>query len=627
MVRTHGLLWTDPFSSGAAGRPWVDVHWLFQIAAYLVQAAAGLAGLVVVKCALVAAGALVLHDAVARARAARPVVRGFFSLAFAGALFLTRHLLLLRPVIPTLLLLALFFRQLEAFRRHGRPRALVALPLLQIVWANVQGLSALGPALVAAYLAGAGVAHLGRRRWPALARNETDGAPDASGARFRALGVCLILCLLACLCTPFGLRGPILAGKLLLRLLPVAENVYSSNIVENVPPWSLDRAMRAEFWHFGYGLALFVAALCLGWRRLPPSHGLLAAALIGLSLVANRNVLLLYWLGVPIATLSLAPDLRAARAWARRRWARRRPWRWRVAIGAGAALPIALSALVVTAARRETTIRQPAPWRACVRSADILDGEPGPGTIFAADNWGGYLIWRLYPRFRPYMDTRLVLRSADEFAEYLALADEPASFDAWAQRFHFDYVALPTAYPDRYLGLVAHLAASPDWSLVFTDGTEVLFAHAGASERKAWDLQRRATTLRILADLEARFGRQPRVHAAARLQLAILDLAVGAAAESEVSLDDLSTPDAALIRAHARLAQGDAAGAEAIAFDLLRLDARHVAALDLLASIAVSRGDVAGAVAYLRRALAIEPDDPEALRMLLDLELGPGGRH
>src|SRR5258708_20690292 len=180
------------------------------------------------------------------------------------------------------------------------------------------------------------MAHLGRRRWPALAANETGAAtPAESATRLRLLGVCLTLCLLACLCTPFGVRGPILAGKLFLRLVPVADNVYSANIVENLPPWSLDRGAGATFWHLGYFLALFAGAVVIGWRRLPPSHALLAAALVGLALIANRNVLLLYWLGTPIPTQCLAPCLRALQVWARRPR--------RLAIGAAGAPPLRLT--------------------------------------------------------------------------------------------------------------------------------------------------------------------------------------------------------------------------------------------------------------------------------------------
>ncbi|HEX3698392.1 MAG TPA: hypothetical protein VH374_23670 [Polyangia bacterium] len=615
MVRTHGLLWTDPFSSGAAGRPWVDVHWLFQLLAYAVFAAGGLAALVLAKGVLVAAGAWVLRAAIVDSPAARPA-EPLFSVALVAALFVARPLLLVRPVIPTLLLVAIFFRRLEAFRRGGPPRALLWLPLLQILWANLQGLFALGPALVAAYAAGASVAVVVGRRWPAIAANEADRADaPTSATRVRWLAACLALCSLACLLTPYGLRGPLLAWQLLLRLIPGGGNVYSANIAENVPPWSLSLAARESFWHLRWFLTFFAGSFVAARRRLVASHCLLGAALVVLAILANRNILLLYWLGVPIAVFNFAPAFKSVRVGLGRR---RRGQRW--VLAGAAALPVGLSTVAVIAAIREPTIREAAPWRAPVQSVGILDRQAGPGTIFAADNYGGYLIWRLYPRFRPYMDTRLVLRTADEFTEYLALADDPDSFDAWEQRFHFDYVALPTAYPDRYRGLIAHLYASETWTLIYTDGTETLFARTSSAATPAVDLAQPETTDSILSELALRFGQQPRLHQAARLQLAILELSVGIFAEADRAVAGLDSADADLIRAHSRLGLDDAPGAQAIAEKLLRTDPDDVQALDLLAALALQRGDVKETIAFLKRALAVDPTDADATRMLEQLE-------
>src|SRR6516225_8577272 len=90
MVRTHAFLRTDPFSAGAAGRPWVDVHWLFQLAAYGVHALGGLRAIVLAKCLLVAAGALVLGATVARGAGTRALA--LFAAAFVAALFAARAL-------------------------------------------------------------------------------------------------------------------------------------------------------------------------------------------------------------------------------------------------------------------------------------------------------------------------------------------------------------------------------------------------------------------------------------------------------------------------------------------------------------------------------------------------------
>jgi len=72
-----------------------------------------------------------------------------------------------------------------------------------------------------------------------------------------------------------------------------------------------------------------------------------------------------------------------------------------------------------------------------------------------------------------------VLHSAEEYADYLALFDDPARFDALAARENFGAVVLTTAYPDRSLGLIWHLANSTNWRLAYTDGYEVLLLRDG----------------------------------------------------------------------------------------------------------------------------------------------------
>jgi hypothetical protein len=618
MVRTHALLRTDPFSAGAAGRPWVDVHWLFQLAAYGVHALGGLRMIVLAKCVLVGAGAVVLAVTVARAAGARALA--LFVPAFLGALFAARPLLLPRPVIPTLLFLAASFALLEAFRRDGRLAWLAPLPLLQVVWANVQALSMLGPALVGAYaLAAAASCLLGGHSWYPFA---DEHAPEVGGARAaRALAVTLVLCLAACFVTPYGARAVALPFGLLGRFLPGAGNVYGTNIAENVPPWVLERASPGRlgpFWHVGPYLALVAACLAAAPRAVL-SRLIVVIALAALALAGNRNVLLLYWLATPIAVISVAPALRRLRVAWRRRRAPLVAARWAPRAALAAVLLVAS-----VAAARETSLAAPAPWRAPVRSAELIAAQGGTGPVFAADQFGGYLIWALGPEHKPFMDTRLVLRTAQEFEEYLAVVDDPRRFDAWERDKGFAYVLLPVAYPNRYLPLIAHLYDSERWQLVYTDGGETLFARRAISLREtvsdAWNLKSSAVVDRIGADLARRFGDEPRVHEAARVSLATLLLGVGAPGEAERALEGLGTTSAVTLRARCRLAAGDLEGAERLANATLERDPWDVASIDVLAVVAARRSDSDRAREFLRRALDINPYDVEAGALLAGSE-------
>ncbi len=605
MLERGSWLTTDPFSSGAAGRPWVDVHWLFQLLAHGVYERLGLAGLVACKCLLVGGGAVALFDALRRERLAA-WARPLLVTLIVAALLAARSLLLVRPVVVTLVCMGLFIRELEHFRVDPTPGRIARLAVVQVLWSNCQGLSALGPALVGAYAAGASLdAWLGERRWWPFAREAPPGVEVRVDRAWAALGVCAA----ASLATPFGWRGAALSTALFERLLPGHENVYAHDIAENVPPLLLEHWSEGVPWHVSTAFAVLGVALLASRQRLRLSHGLLLVGFGGLALLANRNVLLFYWVASPIAALHLAA---VARRLARRaaRHVGSRLGR-RAVLGANAfafASGIVVSSL---AAAREPSIAEPSPFRVPAGSAERLASLPGPGSLFAADHFGGYLIWQLYPRFRPYIDTRLVLRSGAEFAEYLALVDEPARFDAFQREHRFSYVVLPTAYPDRYLALIAHLYASPDWHLAYTDGSEVLFARADLAP-KSWNLGSPEQARRIERDLSERFTRQPEILEAARLNLAALLIAVGESGPAEAVLAKMESDDAAALLARARFAAGDLPGARDIARRQLARDPNDVRNLSLLAQIALIRGDSALALSLLERALRAAPFDAEA---------------
>jgi hypothetical protein len=231
------------------------------------------------------------------------------------------------------------------------------------------------------------------------------------------------------------------------------------------------------------------------------------------------------------------------------------------------------------------------------------------------------LIWQLYPRQRPFIDTRLVLRSEAEYAEYLGLADFPQRFAAFQALHRFSYVVLPVVFPDRYQRLIAELYASSEWKLLFTDGSEVLFGRADESTGAAsYDLSQDATTLRILASLRERFGGSPKLHAAAQLHLATLDALVGETAQAERSLAGLDSPEAQALRARCRFAAGNLDGAARISSELLARDGSDVRSLDLLALVALRRGQLTHGATLLRRALGIAPFDQETTEILDHLQ-------
>jgi hypothetical protein len=618
MLARRSFLFVDPFTISAAGRPWIDVHWLFQLAVYGLYQWHGLAALVVAKAILVSAGACVLLAAVQRSARDPAIATPLFVLGMGAAMFFARHLILVRPVVVTLLFLALFLLMLEDFARGAPARRLLWLPLLQIVWVNSQGLFALGPALIAAYAAGGAISV-----W------FTPATPELPARGVRRLAATIGLCLGACLVTPYGTAGLLLPLRLLLRLDPSDSNVFSANIAENVPPWLLERSAPGQMWPFfvALGAAGVSLAVALGRRQLVIGRGVVMALFALLAWLANRNVLLFFWMATPLAVLNLAPALADGLAHLRTRaslvfvrWSTR---------GSFAAALATLIALLAVAHAQETPIGAPAPFRVPAGAVALIGARLSPtappARVFTADHYGGYVTWALYPRARPFIDTRLVLHDADEYAEFLGLLDNPARWDEFARRQRFDHALLPAAFPDRYLGLIQQLAASPDWRLAFTDGTEVLFtSNAVAPNGPAVDLEDPQVVQGLLTDLDRRWPNGAAPGRAARHHLARLLALLGHPVRAREVLATLEPGDltAALLRArtHLQPGQGDLAQAQAIAADLLAAGHAVPPVFDLLATIALGQGDQATALAHLRRSLAVDPFDAEARGLLEQIE-------
>jgi hypothetical protein len=90
--------------------------------------------------------------------------------------------------------------------------------------------------------------------------------------------------------------------------------------------------------------------------------------------------------------------------------------------------------------------------------------------IFASDQWGGYLIYRLYPAKKVFVDGR-----ADVFGSELltiALNIQNARYD-WKHQLDRFAVDMVIVKPDA--PLAAELKVSPDWMTLFDDGKAIVF--------------------------------------------------------------------------------------------------------------------------------------------------------
>jgi hypothetical protein len=100
--------------------------------------------------------------------------------------------------------------------------------------------------------------------------------------------------------------------------------------------------------------------------------------------------------------------------------------------------------------------------------------------VLTSDQWGDYLIFRLYPRERVFFDGRSDFYGASVGADYKALLSAGHRWPEVLACYGFDMALLPLDWP-----LVSVLEFDPAWQRVYRDKVAVLFVRRSAGIKKS----------------------------------------------------------------------------------------------------------------------------------------------
>jgi hypothetical protein len=507
MITHRHFLFTDPFAFTLASPQWTDLHWLFQLLMYGLFVLGGLKAMIVFKLVAVAGSVTLL------CLAYRNGVFIWSSALLSALLFYeARYLVCERPVLVTMLCMSTFIFLFEHVRQGGNKHGLWLCVPLQIIWTNSQGLYPIGIFIVGAYAiealfdsrrihapspAGEGwptpLRRSATRRREAGVRSDLIPPPPFShrekGAHkwfFNIYTLIFFLCCLSCLATPYGIDGLLLPFTLFGRIAPVAQNLYSLNISENVPLFALTG------FEAGYRIAVIFTAIAacalfaVNRRKLRAAHMIMFLGFLCLAISAVRNVLLYFIVIIPIIGNAL---MNAADA---RRFSSLSSKTKRLAFAGAAAAGLLLVAIpfinhcsVVASCPPRRAL---SPFRFPEKIADYLKKNPVPGNMFNDIRYGGYLMWQFYPQKKVFVDGRLAIRPPQFFADYLAVCTLPKLFSLIEKKFNITYAILPSAIFTQYHALIKWLYESPEWHLEYTDGTSFLIVKNTASQRPAVNL-------------------------------------------------------------------------------------------------------------------------------------------
>jgi hypothetical protein len=105
-----------------------------------------------------------------------------------------------------------------------------------------------------------------------------------------------------------------------------------------------------------------------------------------------------------------------------------------------------------------------------VRAADWLEEHPMRGEMFNDFNWGGYLLFRLWPNQRVFVDSQSDFYGESLVREYESILESRPGWQTALRTHDVAWVIIPPSSP-----LARALAADPGWRNIYADSTAVIY--------------------------------------------------------------------------------------------------------------------------------------------------------
>jgi len=437
IVETGHVPHSDPFSFTRAGHAWVSHEWLSEVVFYELWKHGGAAALIVFAAIITTAGFMLLYLRCPGKKhwAAAATVLGALAAAPSWGV---------RPQMFTFTLASLLLWLLERGTEEDRPRLLLWIPPLFLLWLNLHAGFALGPALLLAY--GVGLimeTAVGNTPWQ-----------QARPIIFRVL-----LLLLACLALV-----PLNPSGAQLYRYPL-DTLRSPGMRSFIGEW---RSPDFHEWMYRPFLLVWLLILtALASSRWRPKGRVIVPLLLTsfAALDAVRHIPIFVLVAIPVMAAAL-PVTSASLA-----VSRRSPdsSRFRPLFNGAVVILIGVFALVkwVSLARnQDARVAEQFPQQAVA----FLRAGDYPRRIFVYYDWGGYAIWKLYPEYRVFVDGRADLYGDDLLRQSIKTALELRT--GWRDvldRWKVEAVLVPPS-----CALAQALLLDPNWHAAFSDSKAII---------------------------------------------------------------------------------------------------------------------------------------------------------
>ncbi len=461
---------TNLFSYTNPDWPFINHHWLSEVIYYLLSLVIGIKGLIVFNALIILAAFAIVWRL-----AWRPNYFIFSTLAAILGLGLILERTEIRPESFGFLLLALFLYILDKNKEKISWHFWLMAPLTAL-WVNLHISFIYGLILIFFFF----LDRLWQRRRAVYLL-----AKQKKIERYMAQVILLgILAGAATLLNPNTWRGA-------LYPLSVFSN-YGYTIAENQSPFFLETLMQnPTIIFFKIALAALAVTFLLNLGRWRLFYALSSLLLVIMSWGAIRNFPLLGLIILPV----LLENFVSAREHFAKYFAKWVAWRWR---GVSRLLTVALifvilgaSIYAVVSSRLYLKLMKSEQFGLAVpigagAAVDFLKQNKVQGPMFNNFDIGSYLIWRLYPEYKVFVDGRPEAYPA-EFLQsvYIPMQTDGATWQKYADEIYkinlvFFSHTDQTPWGQGFLKL---MAKRPGWAMVYLDPAVVIWLRDNAASK------------------------------------------------------------------------------------------------------------------------------------------------
>jgi len=380
--------------------PWTDSSWLFDV---LLAAAYKLMGLRALPVLLMACKVAIAVASFVLARGSR--------MNFWPAVFLAAAAQYAMPGLPpgpavcSIALFAIELGVLFSVRRTGNVRPLFWLPLLFLLWANLDVVFMFGLLLLLLFSAVAFGEDIGRRSEAALSTGQRPAVPP------RIAAMALAASFVAAFVSPYFFHSFSAASEALWLLVPYVQNLHAISF-RRPQDYVLLLLAMAAFFSLGrrrsrdlFQIILMIGCLTLAFTR---QRDIWMLALASVAVIAD---------GLPMGSALAERENNG------------RPWHWTKLATAGLVLVVFIVAVISSIPSNRETLLSKVGETFPVRASDYIRANRLPLPIFNAYDWGGFLTWYL-PEYPVSIDSRTELYGDEIDSRYFKVTTAEIPLDA-----------------------------------------------------------------------------------------------------------------------------------------------------------------------------------------------------